>query len=223
MRKRLKFKPKAVIFDMDGVIIDSMPYHFIAWYESLRSLGVRVSCLDIYKNEGERWDKTLKGLLAGSGINPAPGVLKKIFFNRQKIFKKYFRRFIFKGTRECLECLRKKGYLLGMVTGTPGVEVKRILPESLRKIFHCVVTGEQVKQGKPHPEPYLRAANILNVRPKECVVVENAPLGIESAKKAGMFCVALSTGLPPEYLKGADMVLGELNELGLVIERVCVL
>jgi beta-phosphoglucomutase len=211
---KLKFHPKAIIFDMDGVIVDSMPYHFIAWYEALRPFGIRVSCFDVYSKEGERWDKTLDVFFKRANIKPTRKILKQIFSSRQKIFKKYFKRFIFKGTEEFLDHLDKKGYLLGLVTGTPTIEVKKILPKKIQKFFDCIVAGDQVRIGKPHPAPYLKAAKILHCSPGECLVVENAPLGIESAKNAGMFCVALATSLPAQYLSGADIILKELGEMG---------
>jgi beta-phosphoglucomutase len=220
-RKKLKSRPKAIIFDMDGVIIDSMPYHFIAWYESLGEFGVRVSCFDVYLKEGERWDKTLNHLLIRAGRLPTPVLLKKIFSLRQRIFKRYFKRFIFKDVMELLTCLKRKGYLLGLVTGTPLREVERILPVSIRRLFDHIVAGDQVKEGKPHPEPYLKAAGSLQVKPQECVVIENAPFGIESAKRANMFCIALTTSLPREYLSGADMVLNELKEISGFIDSRC--
>ena len=214
-------KPKAIIFDMDGVIVDSMPYHFLAWYEALRPWGIRVSCFDVFSKEGERWDVTLKDLLKRANIKPTPRLLKKIFSARQKIFKKNFKRFIFKGVEEFLICLEKKGYSLGMVTGTPLVEVKKILPQSIKKLFNAVVTGDLVKQGKPHPEPYLKAALALGAKPNECLVVENAPLGIESAKRAGMACIAVTTSLPKEYLSLADIVVDNLDEIYGIIDKSC--
>jgi beta-phosphoglucomutase len=216
--KRLTIKPKAVIFDMDGVIVDSMPYHFLAWYEALRPWGMRVSCFDIYLKEGERWDKTLISLLRLANINPTKGILKKIFLTRQKIFKKYFKRFIFKGAKEFLLCLKRKGYRLGLVTGTPGKEIEKILPKGIKNLFDIIIAGNEVKNGKPHPESYLKAAFGLNLKPYECVVVENAPLGIKSAKSAGMVCIALTTSLPPEYLKGADIVVDTLEEITGIID-----
>jgi beta-phosphoglucomutase len=218
---KIKFKPRAVIFDMDGVIVDSMPYHFLAWYEALRPWGVRVSCFDVYSKEGERWDRTLEDLLKKSKIRPTRVILGKIFRLRQKIFKKYFKRFIFKGAEEFLGCLKDKGYLLGLVTGTPDNEIKRILPKRIYALFDAVVSGNQVKKGKPHPEPYLRAASKLGLIPGACVVVENAPLGIESAKRAGMFCIAVTTSLPKDYLKGADLVVEELAQITKFIESSC--
>src|SRR5512137_1144651 len=100
----------SVIFDLDGVIVDSMPYHFLAWYEALAPFGIRVSCFDVFAKEGERWDRTLIDLFRRSGRRPSRRVLAQVFARRQKIFKKYFKRFIFKGAPEFLECLRTKGY-----------------------------------------------------------------------------------------------------------------
>ena len=203
---------------MDGVIVDSMPYHFIAWYEALRPWGVRVSCFDVYSKEGERWDKTLKSLLSRAKIAPTRQVLETIFLSRQKIFRRYFKRFIFKGSEELLERLYAQGYLLGLVTGTPDKEIRKILPDKMRKLFHCVVAGNEVKNGKPHPEPYLRAGLALGIHPSECVVVENAPYGIESAKRAGMCCIGVTTSLPKEYLKRADILVSGLDEIAEIIE-----
>ncbi|MBU4375920.1 MAG: HAD family phosphatase [Candidatus Omnitrophica bacterium] len=217
--KNRKSKPEAIIFDMDGVIIDSMPYHFLAWYEALRPLGVRVSCFEVYSKEGEDWKKTLREFLKKAGIKPTEKILSGIFRRRKKIFKKNFKRFIFKGAKEVLVCLKKKDYLLGLVTGTPKKEVKKILPVSMYRLFDCIVAGDEVKKGKPHPEPYLRAAKLMDVKPSECVVVENAPFGVESAKKAGMFCIAVTTGLTKEYLKGADIIVDDLSDMIEAVEN----
>lgn len=214
---KLKFKPKAIIFDMDGVIVDSMPYHFLAWYEALRPYGLRVSCFDVYSKEGECWEKTLKDLFKRSGIRPTASLLNEIFIKRQKIFKKYFRRFIFKGAEDYLLCLKDQGYFLGLVTGSPIQEVNKILSKDILGLFNAIVAGNQVKKGKPHPEPYLKAAKLLDLKPKECVVVENAPFGIKSAKGAGMFCIALTTSLPKEYLKEADIVVDNLAGISRII------
>ncbi|HTZ11666.1 MAG TPA: HAD family phosphatase [Candidatus Margulisiibacteriota bacterium] len=219
--KRKKVLPRAIIFDMDGVIVDSMPYHYLAWYEALRPWGVRVSCFDVYSKEGERWDKTLTDLFKQTKIRPDERMLRKIFALRQKIFRKYFKRFIFKGAEELLRCLKKKGYLLGLVTGTPDNEIKEILPLRIRALFDVVVSGNQVKKGKPDPESYLKAASLLNIRASEGIVVENAPFGIESAKRAGIFCIAVTTSLPREYLKAADITVNSLEEIIPFIDNSC--
>lgn len=196
---------------MDGVIVDSMAYHFISWYEALRPYGVQVNCFDVYSREGERWEKSLKDLLNRENVKPTKQLLARIFKKRQKIFKRYFKRFIFPGVEDGLACLKDKGHLLGLVSGTPAAQISHILPKKIFTQFNCVIGGDQVKNGKPHPEPYLNAAKELAVLPAECVVIENAPLGIASAKRAGMFCFALTTSLPKEYLRAADMVLDEIG------------
>ena len=206
---------------MDGVIVDSMPYHFIAWHEALRPYGARVSCFDVFTKEGERWERSLEDFLRRAGITPTPRILNKIFLERKRIFKRYFKRFIFKGAGEFLRCLKKRGYSLGVVTGTPLEELNKILPRSIRELFEVVVTGDSVKKGKPHPEPYLKAASVLGLRPKQCLVVENAPFGIASAKKAGMFCIAVTTSLPRDYLKQADIIVDRLEDITGLIDKTC--
>jgi beta-phosphoglucomutase len=78
-----------------------------------------------------------------------------------------------------------------------------------------------VKRGKPHPEPYIKCAKLLGLKPSECVVIENAPFGIESAKKAGMFCIALTTSLPKAYLRKADIIADNLIDIAGIIEGTC--
>ena len=172
-----------------------------------------MSCFEVYAQEGERWETTLKGLLKREKIKPTQEILSAIFSLRQKIFKRYFKRYIFHGAYELLVDLRRQGFILGLVTGSPLNEIRRILPVKLLKLFTAVVAGNQVKNGKPHPEPYLRAARLLQLSPKECLVIENAPFGIISAKRAGMACIAVSTSLPKEYLSDADIVVSQLNQI----------
>jgi beta-phosphoglucomutase len=208
----------AVIFDMDGVIIDSMPYHFIAWYEALRKAGVQVRCIDIYLKEGEKWEITLQELLKKEGISPARVDIRKIFDDRRKIFRKYFKRFIFNGAEEFIESLKTDGYRLALVTGTNQREMQRILPISLQRQFEVIVTGDQVPRGKPYPDPYHLAAQLLEIPPENCLVIENAPYGIQAAKSAGMRCIAITTSLPKEYLNKADIIVDRLTDITLPIK-----
>ena len=81
-----------------------------------------------------------------------------------------------------------------------------------------IVAGDSVKHGKPCPDPYLKAAKLLKLFPDDCIVVENAPYGIESAKRAGMYCIAVTTSLPKEYLRKADVAVNSLKEVYALIE-----
>ncbi len=103
------------------------------------------------------------------------------------------------------------------VTLLSRVFFKKILPKKIYKLFDVIVAGNNVKKGKPHPEPYLKAAKLLNLKIDECVVVENAPYGIESAKCAGMYCIAISTSLPREFLTRADVVIDDIGKISSLV------
>lgn len=217
----MKTKFKAIIFDMDGVIVDSMPYHYISWFETLKPYGVSLTAFDIYEREGEMWQKSLKELLEHDGVEVNNKILNKAITVKKKLFKKYFKRFIFAGAEEFLNCIKNKDYKLALVSGTPEKEIRKILPGKIIKLFDVIVAGDHVKKGKPNPEPYLKAAKKLKLSPKDCAVVENAPLGIEAAKKAGMFCFAITTSLPKPFLKMADVIVEKLEDIIPVVERSC--
>lgn len=197
---------KAIFFDMDGVIVDSMPYHFISWFEALKKYDVRVGALDVFEREGEKWQEIIKFAFNRDGKKLTAKIQNNILKERNFIFRKYFKRYIFSGIKDCLISLKKQGFLLGLVSGSSLAEAKKMLPKEILNLFDTKVTGDMVKLGKPHPQPYLLAAKNLNVKQKECMVVENAPFGIRSAKAAKMFCAAIATSLPKETLFKADII-----------------
>jgi len=202
--KMRKLKVKAVLFDMDGVITDTMPYHFRAWRRVMKENGIDVTECEVYLREGQPGRRTIKEIFAERGLVFDPVLAKKIIRDKEKLFKKIVR---------FVSHAAKKGLVLGLVTGTARHEVKKIMPASLRRSFRVSVTGDEVRHGKPNPEPYLLALKKLGIRPCEAVVLENAPFGIHAAKKAGLTCIALETSLPRTYLKDADMVFSSYREL----------
>jgi beta-phosphoglucomutase len=186
---------------------------------ALQPLGIRVSVFEVYKREGERWEKSLRDFVSQGGFEPTSKLMRKVFLRRRRIFRKYFRRTIFSGAQECLSILKKKGLMLGIVTGTPMPQLKKILPRKMQGYFDTIVTGDLVKRGKPHPEPFLKAAKSLSLKPSQCLVIENALLGIKSAKAAGMYCLAITTSLPKDYLMEADAVINSLKDVVAVLGR----
>jgi len=109
--------------------------------------------------------------------------------------------------------LKNKGILSGLVTGSSLKEAQKMLPEDIYKLFDTIVTGDRVKRGKPYPDPYLTAAKNLKVLSKECMVIENAPYGIKSAKAAKMYCCAIATSLSRDLLSEADVIFDTHREL----------
>jgi beta-phosphoglucomutase len=204
---------KAAIFDMDGVLLDSMRYHVKAWQKTFRPLGLRIPSYGVYAREGEDWRKSTRDFLIMARRRPDAYMVDKIFKKRSAIFKKIFRPKVFPEAQGLLKLVKAKGVNLALVTATPRCDVKKMLPASMADLFGVMVCGGEVKKGKPHPEPYLAALKKLGIKAADALVVENAPYGIKSAKLAGLKCVAVATSLPRRYLKGADMVFGSLKGL----------
>jgi beta-phosphoglucomutase len=204
---------KAVLFDMDGVIVDSMPYHFISWFEAARKYDVHINPMVIFSMEGAKYLDVLAPAFEKSNKSLTPEIINQIPKEREELLKKYFKRYIFEGIYKFIKSLKSKDFLVGIVTGSYYREAERILPKELFDLFDTIVAGDSIEKGKPDPEPYLKAANNLKIEPTNCLVVENAPYGIKAAKAAGMACFAIATSLPKEYLLQADKVFETHEEL----------
>ena len=117
------------------------------------------------------------------------------------------------GIYELLTELHKNGHRLALVTGSCLEAAKAVLQNGIENMFDVVVAGEMVANGKPDPEPYLTAISMLGVKKEDCLVIENAPAGITSAKRAGLRCYAVATSLPKTYLKEADKIFKNIEEI----------
>jgi beta-phosphoglucomutase len=117
------------------------------------------------------------------------------------------------GAFETIDTLRRRGFKVGLVTACALKNMQHNLTREQQAHFDFIITGDEVPRAKPFPDPYLTAARQLGLRPDECVVVENAPLGIEAARAAGMFCVAIETTLPKKHLTSANLVLPKITDL----------
>lgn len=216
MQKKI-CKFKAIIFDMDGVITNTMPYHFDAWIKVFSDVGIKVNCYDVYEREGQAGINTIKELFRERKLKISDQEAKTLLLKKENLFKRIVKIKFIKGARPFLKRLKKRKIIMGLVTGTSRHEVEKILPKHLRSMFDVIVTGDEVKRGKPHPEPFLKALLMLGLKRKDVAVIENAPFGIESAKKAGLFCIALETSLPKKYLRRADIILKSFKDLEKVV------
>jgi HAD superfamily hydrolase (TIGR01509 family) len=203
---------KAVIFDMDGVLTDSMPYHAQAMEKVFNGLGITIDTQDIYEREGEKTIDVVNFLLE-KGTDDAS------VYDRKDIVDKYIAKFghiaqikVFEGMKECLQIL-KTNFLLAVVSGSDKPIVYNIMQNEFPGIFDVIVTGDDVERGKPSPDPYLKAVAMLKLRKDECIVVENAPMGVDSALSAGICCIAVPTYLAPEKLSRANLLIPDHREL----------
>lgn len=219
--QQLQLCVSTLIFDMDGVITDTMPYHYRAWKTVFALAGVDVSHEDIYKREGQKGIDSVRELFAEKNVRPAGSRLyASLLRSKERLFKDIFERRFIPGSRSFIKKCVRRGFKVALVTGTSRHEARKLLPDALWNLFDATVCGSDVHNGKPHPEPYLKAMAQLKVSPSRAVVFENAPFGISSAKSAGLYCIALETSLPSPYLHKADAIFPSFKQIECKVEFV---
>ncbi len=198
---------ESVLFDMDGVVLDSMKCHAGAWIAALSEFGICVQEHDIFIREGMTGKDSIIDIFADKGVkNPGIDELNRLIEIKLSVFKECSIH-PFPLIDDILEFLSSKNVPMALVTGSLRRSVDQILPERIRGFFSVVITADDVTRGKPDPEPYSAALRSLGVNPDTAVAVENAPMGIRSAVDAGLRCIALETTLNRGYLRMASMVL----------------
>ena len=198
------FRPKAVLFDMDGVLYDSMPNHAIAWQESMAKFGIHMTADDAEIDEAEA---------------------QRMYDEKSRIFHSLPEAPIMPGILDLMRQIQSAGIQCGIVTGSGQLP----LIQRLKKDFGAFVdeahitTAYDVKHGKPAPDPYLMGLQKAgDLQPFEAIVVENAPLGVRSGHAARIFTIAVNTGpLPNEELlgAGADLIFPSMTELSRQCQR----
>ena len=203
-------KYKAVLFDFDGVLGKTMEDNYKARAHSLSPHGVQIGREEYFLMEGAPPKKVAETFLKinNLGLESVDDIVRL----KEKYYLKIRSFSLYDGAQELIESLKVKGLHLGLVTGASRQRLMGTGINAFLNQFDVLITGDQVSNGKPSPEPYLLCAQKLNVEPSECLVVENAPLGIEAAKKAGMYCVAICSTLSEEHLGLADIVLNNIGE-----------
>jgi len=204
---------KAVLFDMDGVLFDSMPNHAYAWSHAMTEYGLAMTREEVYMNEGRTGSATINLLAQRFWGRDATEEEKQLIYEaKSKVFNACPEAKPMPGALETLQAVKAKGYKIVLVTGSAQASLLEKLERSYPGFFHqdLMVTGFDVKFGKPYPEPYLKGLQKAGIKPEEGIVVENAPLGVQAGHAAGIFTIAANTGpLADEVLKnaGADIVL----------------
>jgi HAD superfamily hydrolase (TIGR01509 family) len=210
-------KYRAVLFDLDGVITDTMGLHYEAFRQAFAKYGLQVTPLEIYELEGMPSKEVGKALVKRKGARITDEDVLKAVEDKRDIYRilaaKNAR--TFPGVPETLKMLRENGIKLALVTGSNLKTVTEVLKKiGVDGAFDVIVSGDDTSRGKPFPDPYLKGIGKLAVPPENCVVVENAPLGLASAKAAGVgHVIGVTTTLPAEYLKGADDIMPSFADL----------
>ncbi len=188
--------PKAVFFDMDGVLYDSMKNHEITWIESFKKAGIDFSAQQAYLNEGRTGNSTIHHIFRQKkGRDATEQECELIYNEKTRLMALQPQAPILPGMKELIETLRQQNITTLVVTGSRQPLLLNKLSNDFGFEPHQIVSGYNVTHGKPHPEPYLKALDKSGEIANHCVVIENAPLGIQSAKAAGIYTVAVNTGI----------------------------
>lgn len=214
-----QFSPKAVLFDMDGVIYDSMPNHSVSWHDAMKDCGLDMPYEGAYQYEGMRGVETIKTLARAQWNRElSDEEAKRMYAHKAELFARQCQltpAHIMPGIKTLMQHIKDNGWKICVVTGSAQhalldkllIDFEGLLREEL------IVTAFDVKHGKPNPEPYLIGMQKCGVEPFEAMVVENAPLGVRAAVAARCFTVAVNTGpLPDEMLlqEGANLIFPQM-------------
>jgi beta-phosphoglucomutase family hydrolase len=202
---------KAVLWDLDGVLVDTAPFHFQAWQELFRSVGKGFADGDFRRTFGLRNDAILRDILG----ELAPAEEARLARRKEELYraKAEGRVKAMPGAIGLLRRLKQEGRKTAIVSSAPRENVRVLLHSlELEEMFEAVVAEEDAPRGKPDPQGFLLAAEKLGVAAAECVVIEDAPGGVEAAKRAGMRCIGVTTSRPREALTSADLVVDSLEE-----------
>jgi len=208
--------PRAVIWDMDGVIVDTAPYHEEAWRETFRKRGIEFTDEDFRRSFGQRNDTIISGVL---GQTPFQEVIDAIADEKEAGFRRKIHRHIapLPGVIELLKALAAAGFLQALASSAPLPNVRLIMKDlGIEGYFGGMVTEKDVTEGKPSPQGFLLAARRLGVNPGDCIVIEDAVVGVAAAKRAGMGCLAVTNTHLRNRLEEADLIVDSLEEVAVV-------
>ena len=215
---------KAVLFDMDGVLFDSMPGHAFAWAKVMTDYGLPMEPVDAFENEGRTGIGTISIFTQRYwGREATEEEAQELYRRKTVVFNEYQAAHggeapEIPGAASVLDKVRDCGLMRVLVTGSAQQSLLTRLEQHYPRHFvpGLMVTGDDVCYGKPNPEPYLIALKKAGVAADEAIVVENAPLGVRAAVAAGIFTVAVNTGpLDAKLLadEGAAIVLPSMTVL----------
>ena len=211
---------KAAIFDMDGVIIDSEPFHWDVNKRIFSELGIKVSKGEYRRYIGSSNTNMWTDLKKRYGLSqPLEALVNmqgsgNIDFLRENSFDPI------PGISELIQDLKKNGIAVGLASSSPHIAIDIVLKKfAFESYFSAVVSGEDFKNSKPAPDIFLKAALLLQTPPDECVVIEDASHGVAAAKAAGMKCVGFANKNSwGQDLSGADLIIDDLRKLN--VERI---
>jgi beta-phosphoglucomutase family hydrolase len=208
---------RAFIFDMDGTIVDNMAFHTKSWLEFFARRGKEYEAEAFFRETAGAQGREILRERLGSDVSDEEIVA--LAQEKDALYREMYgpHRAAIQGFDTFVTQADEQGVALAVATSAPPKNIVFTLDElDLRRHFATVVGAADVKQGKPHPDVFLKAAEQLGADPAHCIVFEDAPMGVEAARRAGMRAVVITTTLPPEAFAEFDNVVkivGDYDEL----------
>ncbi|MGQ4873905.1 MAG: HAD family hydrolase [Promethearchaeia archaeon] len=208
-------KEYCIIFDMDGVLADTGTIHYESWVKLAEEIGYKFSREFFEKTFGQQSPEIVRKLV---GNNEDPETINKWANLKEKYYRDMVKDKLepLPGAIELIKGLKKTGFKLALGSSGPPENVYLLLDTlKIKQYFDAIITAADVKNGKPAPDVFLKAAKKTDVKPENCVVIEDAPVGITAAKRAGMKVIALTTTHDGTTLKDADLIIKDLSYVNL--------
>jgi beta-phosphoglucomutase family hydrolase len=205
-------KPKAVLWDMDGVLVDTGEYHYQAWSTVMPQYEQPFTRKFFAETFGMN-NAGVLGTLMGDRLTPE--LLAEISDRKEEAFRAAVRGNAepLPGVLDWLRRLQASGFRQGVASSAPPANIEALVGElGLANYFDAIVSGSDLP-GKPEPDLFLKVAHLLDTPTNHCIVIEDAVAGVEAAKRAGIKCVAVTTTNPAGALEAADMVVDSLTDL----------
>jgi HAD superfamily hydrolase (TIGR01509 family) len=208
---------KGIIFDMDGVLIDAMPFHAEAMKIAIKEeTNYEIDKKIVYQLEGMPSYNLVKEIIKKYNINKEldQDLIDKISERKKQLFKEIEDTHLIEGVSDLIKVLNECKCLKAIVTGAAKKEIELTIDKMIGlNNFDVVVSGEDVTAGKPNSAPFVVALQKMNLKPTECIVVENAPLGVEAANKAGIKCILTLNNTPLDISADFDNILSKETQI----------
>lgn len=206
---------KACIFDLDGVIVDTAHYHYLAWKRLAHELGYHLTEQENEQLKGVSRMESLKIVLRLAGRIVHNGELENLANKKNKWFIEFVDQMtpgeIFPGVKELIRKVKEQGIKVGLASSSKNAKtVVHLL--RIENEFDAIVDGNMIRHTKPHPEIFLTTADRLGISAADCVVIEDAEAGVEAALAAGMKCIGIGS---PDLLGKADKVFPRTSDISL--------
>lgn len=202
---------KGILFDFDGTLADTMAGHYLAWKSALGEYGISIEADDYYPLEGAGLHEVAREFTKGlawteATIDELVRKKKKYYVDRQSIT-------FFPGVEPLISELKNRKVPMAIVTAGHLDQLRLSVPQRFLEQFDALITGDLFVRGKPDPEPYLRGAEKLGLTPADCIAIENSPLGVQSARRANIYCIAICSTVGRDDLIEADEILERFEDI----------